>query len=398
MRMRRAPFWAAGSVIALGQWGGTAPSVLYPVYGARWHLSPVTTTTIFAVYPTLLVIALLIFGSVSDVLGRRFAMLTGAALIGLGAIVFTFAPSELWLYVGRGISGAGTGISVGAASAALVEFNRSKSPARASAVNTIGSSVGLLGASIVSGALVQYAPGPTRLPYLVMLILSLLVGGWVALGPGQRRTAGVRWRPRPIAVPAGTRAAFAAAALSIFSGLGLGSIILSLGAQISRDLIHTHNVLVQGLLLGISSGVIGLVALLFRSLPPRTSIMLGGASGVLALAALVPSSLDHSLPLYLASQILGGAAMGFALLGGIGLIQREAPAHHRAALISSFYLVGYLGQGLVATLAGLAATAWGLPGAIVVFSIALAAVGIVVMVVARAPSAWRTASSAVARR
>ncbi|HEV7708854.1 MAG TPA: hypothetical protein VGP16_11720 [Asanoa sp.] len=231
-----------------------------------------------------------------------------------------------------------------------------------------------------------------------MLILAVLVGGWVALMPRHQRTPGVKWRPRPIAVPAASRAAFAVSALSIFSGLGLGSIILSLGAQISKDLIHTHNVLVQGLLLGISSGIIGVVALLFRSLPPRTSIVAGGASGVAALAALAPSSLAHSLPLYLASQILGGAAIGFALLGGIGLIQREAPAHHRASLISAFYLVGYLGQGLIATLAGLAATAWGLQDAIVVFSAALAALGVVVIVVARARSAWRTASSAVARR
>ncbi|HEV7708853.1 MAG TPA: MFS transporter [Asanoa sp.] len=134
--------------------------MLYPVYAARWHLSPITTTTVYAIYPLLLVLALTLFGSISDAFGRRFAMLTGAALIGLGAVVFAFAPSEIWLYVGRGISGAGTGLSVGAASAALVEFNRSRSPARASAVNTIGSSVGLLGASIVTGALVQYAPDP----------------------------------------------------------------------------------------------------------------------------------------------------------------------------------------------------------------------------------------------
>jgi MFS family permease len=98
----------------------------------------------------------------------------------------------------------------------------------------------------------------------------------------------------------------------------------------------------------------------------------------------VPSSFDHSLPLYLASQILGGAAIGFALLGGIGLIQREAPAHHRASLISAFYLVGYLGQGLIATLAGLATTAWGLQGAIVAFSVALGALGVVVMAVGSA--------------
>jgi hypothetical protein len=58
----------------------------------------------------------------------------------------------------------------------------------------------------------------------------------------------------------------------------------------------------------------------------------------------------------------------------------------------------YLGQGLIATLAGLAATAWGLQDAVVVFSIVLAALSVVVTAVGRGPSAWRTARTAVARR
>jgi MFS family permease len=387
-----ASFWVAAGVIALGQWGGAAPSVLYPIYAARWHLSPTATTTIFAVYPTALVIVLLLFGGISDVLGRRFAMLTGVSLIALGAILFAVAPSEAWLYLGRIIQGAGTGISVGAASAALVDFNGSRSVSRASAVNTMGSSAGLLGASIVSGALVQYIPWPTHLTFVVLIGLSLVLGLLVAATPRHDRfdhpvTADpprMTWRPRPIAVPRGTRGIFVTSALAIFTGLGLGAIILSLGAQISKDLIHTHNVFVQGLVLAISSAVIGVSAILFRPFAPRVAIIVGCASGAAALAVLVPSSFAHSLPLYIASQILGGGAIGLTLLGGVGLIQRGAAAHHRGSLISAFYLVGYLGQGIVSTVAGLAATAWGLQTTILVFSPVLGVFGLAVIIVAAA--------------
>jgi hypothetical protein len=98
--------------------------------------------------------------------------------------------------------------------------------------------------------------------------------------------------------------------------------------------------------------------------------------------------------LYIASQLLGGAAIGLTLLDGVGLIQRGAAPHHRGSLISSFYLVGYLGQGLVSTLAGLAATAWGLQTTILVFSPVLGAFGLAVIVVAAAIRT-RTAPPAV---
>jgi MFS family permease len=363
------------------------PSVLYPLYAAQWRLNPIAETTIFAVYPLALVLTLLFFGGLSDVLGRRLSLLAGVILIALGGLAFVIAPNEAWLYIGRIFAGAGTGISVGAASAALVDFNRGI-PSRASAVNTLGSSVGLLGACVISGALVQYAPAPTRLSFVVLIAVAVLLAILVALMPQhdkfdeQPRTVRRSWRPRPIGVPAGTRLSFTVAALGIFTGLGLGSIILSLGAQISKDLIHTDNVFVQGLILAISSAMIGVVAFAFRPIPPRISIAVAGASGVAALAAIVPSSLVHSMPLYIASQILGGAALGLAVLGGIGLLQREAPAHHRASLISAFFLVGYVGQGLVSVLSGTAATAWGLQSAIAAFSIGLGILGLMVIAAA----------------
>ncbi|WP_165399542.1 hypothetical protein [Janibacter limosus] len=35
-RHRSTTFWAAASVLALALWSSGAPSVLYPIYAARW--------------------------------------------------------------------------------------------------------------------------------------------------------------------------------------------------------------------------------------------------------------------------------------------------------------------------------------------------------------------------
>lgn len=99
------------------------------------------------------------------------------------------------------------------------------------------------------------------------------------------------------------------------------------------------------------------------------------------------------------SQVLGGAGLGFSLLGGIGYIHRYAPAHHRGQLISAFYLACYVAQGVISTFAGLAATAWGLQNAIDVFAPIIAVLGVLAALIAvttRTPSGSGPAGNPVA--
>jgi MFS family permease len=171
---------------------------------------------------------------------------------------------------------------------------------------------------------------------------------------------------------------------------------LSLGAQIAKNLIHTESALVQGLILGISAVLIGAVGLAARSLLPRTSSIAGGLTAAASILLFIPAASQHSIALYVISQVLGGAGLGFSLLGGIGYIHRYAPAQHRGQLISAFYLACYVAQGVISTFAGLAATAWGLQNAIDVFAPIIAVLGVLAALVAvttRTPSAVRPTGS-----
>jgi len=44
-----------------------------------WHLTPTATTAVFALYPIVLVVFLLVFGQISDHIGRRATMLKDQA-------------------------------------------------------------------------------------------------------------------------------------------------------------------------------------------------------------------------------------------------------------------------------------------------------------------------------
>ena len=85
----RLAFWTCASVLALALWTSGAATPVYPLYATDWQLTPFVTTAIFAVYPLVLVVVLLVFGSLSDTIGRRASILLGvsASIVGVIGIV-----------------------------------------------------------------------------------------------------------------------------------------------------------------------------------------------------------------------------------------------------------------------------------------------------------------------
>ena len=75
---RMARVWLVAGVFFLLFFAAAAPSPLYGVYQVQWRFSATTLTVVFAAYALLLLVALLVFGSVSDYLGRRWVILARA--------------------------------------------------------------------------------------------------------------------------------------------------------------------------------------------------------------------------------------------------------------------------------------------------------------------------------
>ncbi|GAA0929161.1 hypothetical protein GCM10009554_11310 [Kribbella koreensis] len=109
---RKASFWTAAAVAGLSLWTSAAPTTTYPLYARTWHLTPTATTAIFAVYPIVLVVFLLVFGQLSDYIGRRTTMLYGLGAMLGGVLLFAVAPSVGWVYAGRALMGVGVGLAL----------------------------------------------------------------------------------------------------------------------------------------------------------------------------------------------------------------------------------------------------------------------------------------------
>ena len=374
---RQTSFWVAAGIAAIALWTSAAPTVSYPLYAEQWRLTTSTTTAVFAVYPIVLVVALAVFGNLSDYLGRRTAMLIGLAASFVGVLLFAVAPGVEWLFVGRAFMGLGVALSLSPATAAVLEFSAPGQAKRASAVTTAATAVGLGTATLVGGGLIEYAPLPLRLNFIVLLVVIAAVGALTWFLP--RHTAAEargRWRPRGLTIPRGIRGFYAVGAVAVTAGFALGVIMLSLGADIAEQLIGSDNALVTGAVIALNAAAVGVAAIATRNLPPRTIIVAGAVASVLGVSLLILSATEHSLWVFLISAVVMGTGYSLFFSGGLGIVSANAPAHHRAGTLSAVYLVAYFFQGALALFLGALATASGLQfaldlgaGIIAVFSL-----------------------------
>jgi MFS family permease len=371
----RASFWTAGAVVALALWTSACPTMIYPLYQADWGITSTTVAWIFAAYPIALIPVLVVFGDLSDHIGRRATILLGLAAELVGVLLFVLAHDVTLLLIGRAFMGLGVGLSLSPASVAMVEFSAPGAEQRAGAIGTAVSALGIALAMLVGGGLSQYAPYPLRLNFVVLALAIVAVGIFaVGLPRHTSNETRQRWRVRAIVVPRGNRGIFAAGSIAFASSFLLGSLVLPLGAKIAHQLAGSDNALVTGGLLSIFALSIMVTALLAKRLDTWTTVILGAVFSAGAVWLFVLTGTTHSMAVFFVASACGGIGYAFDFAGGLTILNRYAAPHHRASMVSGGYLTGYTSQGIGAPALGAIVTAHGLMPGLLVGAIAFTAI------------------------
>ena len=176
----------------------TVPSPLYGLYRQQFGFSELMVTVIFAIYGFGVVAALLLFGRLSDEIGRRTVLLGGLLLAAAGMTAFLFAEGVPLLLVGRFLSGLAAGLLSGAATAALIDLTPPARRARATLVSTIAQMGGLGVGPLLAGVVATWIAAPLRTPFWIVLVLLVvaILGVW-ALPDSDHTPRRLRLRPQP---------------------------------------------------------------------------------------------------------------------------------------------------------------------------------------------------------
>ena len=376
--------WAYGLIllasgVALGVSGAPAP--LYGLYQKQWHFSPLTTTIVFAVYAVAALVAVLVSGRISDVVGRKPVLLGAFATMVAGLVVFLLADNVAMLLLARALHGLAVGSTVVAGAAALLDL-KPKHGARTGQLSGVAFNVGMAVAILGSALLAQYVPHPLRTPYLVITLLCLLIGvGVLAMRePHTARVAG-RIRIAKPAVPQEIRADFWFSALGVMAAWSVLGVLLSLYPSLAAAKTGVHNLVFGGAVVASTATAGALVQLFATGIPARRAAIAGDLGMAAALLLTIPALATHNWVLVLVAGVLLGAAFGLGFGGSLRHLSNVVPQHKRGETMSAYYLLAYSAMALPTVLAGWAATEWGMgtifPWFVVV--VALACVGAAVM-------------------
>jgi MFS family permease len=384
-RERRSPhavgLASAGFGLSIVMLGTTLPTPLYGLYRERFGFSELMITVIFATYAAGVIASLLLFGRLSDQIGRRRMLLPGLALAALSAIAFLLADGLALLLVGRVLAGLAAGIFTGTATATLVDLAGPQRREKATLTATIANMGGLGCGPLLAGLLAQWAGSPLRLPFWVYLALLVpaAIGIWAMPEP-VAATSRLRLRPQALTVPTEMRTTFVEAALAGFAGFAvLGLFTAVAPAFLGQELGVTSPAVVGLVVFAVfAASMVGqaLLEQVPESAPmPAGCVALIAGMGLLALGLALPS-----LALLVLGGVVAGLGHGLAFRAGLTAVNTSAPAERRAAVASSFFVVMYVAISLPVIGVGVLAQATGLRTAGLTFATVVAAVAVVVLV------------------
>ena len=350
--------WLLGAILLAFLAAASAPTPLYALYRETWGFSPTLLTLVFSIYAGGLLLALLVFGSLSDHLGRRPLIRAALAIELLAMAVFLCAGSVQALILARLLQGFATGLATSVLGAALLDVDRERGPL----VNSVAPMLGLALGALGSSALVQFAGEPLHRVYLVLLVLFAVFAGLLRRLPesvSPQPGALASLRPR-IRIPAQARRAFWGVAPLNASLWALGGFYLSLGPTLARQVTGQPAPLTGGVLVFLltACGAVAILALRHAAAP---AILRRGGLALVGGLLLTLLGVDNgSAWLFFLGTAVAGLGFGGGFLGALRSVVPLAHAHERGGLMAGFYVLSYLAFSLPAVLAGIATQRYGL--------------------------------------
>ena len=351
--------------------GSTVVTPLYGLYRQDFGFSGVVLTLIYSIYVVGNLIALLLFGRLSDQIGRRPVAALALIFAGLATILFLLARGTPMLFAARSLSGFAIGLGSGTAAAWLAELQPGSDAQAASRATSLSNLLGLAIGPLMAGLLAQYAPAPLRLSYVIYLAMVAVLALFVLRTPetvrARARWGGVSLKPR-LGVPANIRLAFIAPATAAFAAFALVGFYAALLPTILSTVLHQANHAVGGAVVCELFAVAAAAVPLTRRLSSRAAMNGGLVAMLPGVGLLVAAEYAGSLALLLVAAAATGIAIALSYRGTLAIVNQIAPEDRRAEVVSTYYVVMFLGNSVPVIGVGLLEQPLGLNGASVAFA------------------------------
>ncbi|KAM9861830.1 MFS transporter [Leucobacter sp. BZR 635] len=354
------------------------PTALYPLIGGRLQVDAFGITVAFASYVLSLLVGLVLFRPLGDRANRRTVFIWALAATSAATLGLALAPSLAWFCLARAVQGLAIAAATGTGSSALRVLLPGR-PTLSGRLTLLATSGGVAVGPILGGVLSLFGE-PTQLPFVVWSILLLALIPVVLIivpHPESRPLAAAKaatpsTATQQLSTPAAVAASLPAirmAALVGFMSFAFFGFALSLAPGHFAELFGASSRPMLGLLASLA--LLASAAVQLFPVRGRWAAMFGlvaFATGALLLGAATALA---SPALTVLACLLAGAGQGVAFQTTFGAAVAAVPASRHAATVNAIYAVTYLGSTIPVLGLGVAATAFGMTPAVLVFTCAI---------------------------
>lgn len=377
----------SAALVLIGAAAGS-PAPLFGLYQQNFGITDAGLTASLAIYIAPAALALLMFGRLSNHIGRRAVSLASMGFGIAGLLVLTGVDGLTLLLAGRALQGLATGLAMSAVAAYVVDLDpprQAGAPGRiATAVTSGGPIGGLAIGAVISGAIVQYGSDPRHLAYYTFaaMLAACAIGIFLSPETSPRLPGGRSSLVPAVRIPAPVRALFIGASAIFVACWALAGFYQALAPSLSAVELGHAGSLFAGFAVAALVAPSAVGGPLTIRLKPRTAMVTGSTILALGVVGVLIAVAASSAPGFFAASIIAGLAFGSAFHGGMRTLMGGLAPADRAGLLSGIYLFSYLGAAIPAFVAGELVSNWGLStvtrsyGGLVVF-LAITAIVIV---------------------
>ena len=328
--------------------GATFPSPIFPLYQEHFKLTSLQITMLFAVYALFLLPSLLIVGSKGKSWGYR-RVLIYSVVISLAATFLFMTANHAWmLYLGRILEGIAYGTFTGCAAAYLFIQTSAEKRGTALTLSGITISIGFGLGPAISGLMIQNVQYQTlHLPFAVLgvLLVSAVVALY-SLTEDSTMKQGITTPSSKISlgIPKEISSHFRSfIGLSIFMVFTLNGIVLSLIPSFTKNVLHSSNLSISGLLILLLLGGGAMSQLIRSPLNSVSRIRLGLIMLLVGSSFTVIAGETSQLAFLWIGILIQAVGSGWTFQVSLRLAGSLPKPEDRPQVISTFYLAAYFG-------------------------------------------------------
>lgn len=343
--------WALGgtSVAFMSLYlGAGALTPLLVDYKERFAFAPEMLNVAFAVYAAGFLVAALVFGSLSDHIGRRPVLIGGLIVQLASNVVFLMATDVSAVIAGRIIQGIASGAATAAFTAVMVELAPEKSKRLGAVLGSVSLTGGLALGSLLTGLVLDLTPAAKTVVFVTLIILTV-AGLLVAIfsrETGQRIPGALRSLIPRVSVPAVGRAEFLSAAPAVAAVWMLAGLSGGLAPNMVRSVFGIDSAFWGGFAGFVAPAVATVIGLVFAKLAARQAMLIGIYAALLGAVAIIGGVFAGSLALMIVGQAISGIGFGACFSAALQILIPLVSTHQRAGIVAAVYIVAYGAFGL----------------------------------------------------